>query len=144
MAGDLRGGQGCAVNRDIVDAAGEVLIRGLVRPSADVVAANLPVTVVRLSRGNGRVLADTLGIDVQRHAGAAHRRHHVVPLTVVVRRAARDRHGLARIDAEDDLPRVVHVEVPVIAAAVASVAVTETDDLATRRRGRVDPRLDGE
>src|ERR1019366_7180716 len=96
------------------------------------------------SRGDGRVLSDALRIDVQRHAGAAHRCYHVVPLAIVVRRPTGDRHSLTGIDAEDDLPGVVHVEVTVIAAAVTGVAVTETDDLATRRRRRVDPRFDRE
>src|SRR6266699_2500708 len=95
MCSYLRRGQRYRIHGDIRDGASEIETVRLGRALAvgmpevqvpgalEVVASDPPVTGVRL-RGRGRIGADQLVVDVQRHACRADRGDHVMPSAVVV------------------------------------------------------------
>ncbi len=138
---DLGGRQRGRVDRDVIDGAVEVQARRNAGPAVEGVTADPPVADVGLSVGGVSPRADLLPVYVEHHARRAQRRHDVVPLAVVVRLARNDRAGTSRVHAEDQLACVGHVDVAVVAAAVAGVGVAETEDLPPPGGRGVDPRL---
>ncbi len=60
-----------AVDRDIIDGAGEVGARGLPCPATHVVAADPPIAAVGLRGSDRRIVSDKLTIDEQLDPAAA-------------------------------------------------------------------------
>ncbi len=109
-------GEDAGVDRRLVDEAVEEVRGGLVGPAVEVVPTGAPRSAVGLGVRH-RVAADPLPVHVQRHAGRALGGDHVVPLAVVVGLARGERLRATGPDAEGEAAVVVHVDVPVVAAA---------------------------
>ena len=136
---DVVDAQRRGIDRNIVDLAVEVSV-GAPRG----VPAHSPVAGVLLRRGGVGAAGDLTAVNVQNHPSTAQCGDGMVPLPVVVGLGRVDRPSGPWVDAEGQLTVRQHVDMPVVAAAVARVRVAEADDLAARVGGGLEPGLDRE
>ena len=145
VGGDLRRRELPRVDREVVERAREVAARRLARPRREVVAADPPVAPGSVEPvGHVGSRGDERAVHVELHARRRQGRRHVVPGVVAVGPRAGDRLAGAVVHAEEDVARVVHVDVAVVVARRRRLLVTEADQLAALRGAGLEPAVQGQ